>query len=131
MSNTPKKRPSGARKNTPSTEKARHAANDAEAFSIRVDGEIFTLNPADVTGLHEMRIRAGSGYSVTNLIQAFGTAPGADLVGIFMWAARMVRGEEADLEQILSEITYDSELEFIEGVEGLEAAKEEGAVPEA
>lgn len=132
MSNTPKKRPTGARKRTPTTEKKRQQANDDQSFSIRVDGQVYTLSPVDTSGLHEMKIRSTTGYSVASLINMFGHAPGADLVGIFMWAARLVAGEdvdESDLEEILADVTYDSDLEFINADEA--KAEEDEDSPEA
>lgn len=106
-------RPTTARKVTPKSEKNRAAALD-QAFGVRVDGKDYILVPADLTGLVEMRIRRETGLSVLELIHGIITSPGADMLGMFMWATRFAAGEDVDLVEVLESINFDSDAEVIE-----------------
>lgn len=114
MSNT--QRPALAKKHTNSSEAKRKKELD-QSFGIRIDGEDYTLTPADLSGVQEMRIRRETGYSVTTLIQELEKAPGVDLIGIFMWVCNLSQGKAADLNEILEGISYASDVDVIGDVE--------------
>lgn len=111
MSNA--QRPSLAKKHTPKSEKAREDALN-ENFSLRVDDEVYTIVPADITGLAEMKIRRETGMSVMEIINKMQTAPGMDLIGCFMYACEISRGREADLEKILGSVSLASEFDVVD-----------------
>lgn len=112
MSNT--QRPSTARKRTPADEKKREAELDRD-FTIRVDDTAYTLVPADITGLTEMKVRRETGMSVTELIDKLQSHPGMDLIGCFMYACEIAAGREANLEKILGSVSYASEFDVVDG----------------
>jgi hypothetical protein len=102
------------RTRTPKDEKAREAALD-ESFTIRIDDEVYTIDPADITGLLEMKVRRETGMSVTEIISKMQSAPGIDLIGCFMYACEVAAGREADLEKILGSVSMDSDFEVVDG----------------
>lgn len=121
MSNTPANRPSTARKRTPADEKKREAELN-EDYTIEVDGTRYTLVPADVTGLLDMKVRrdtatllGGKGLSVTEIIDAISESPGLDRIACFMYAAEVAAGRDADLEKILGSVSLNSEFEIVDG----------------
>jgi hypothetical protein len=111
MSNT--QRPTLAKKHTTASESKRDKMLD-DSFGIRIDGIDYVLTPADLTGVQELRIRRETGYSVTTLIQELQTAPGVDLIAMFMWACSLSQGKSADLEQILGSVSYASDVEIMD-----------------
>lgn len=113
MSNTPAKRPSTARTRTPKDEVAREQKLD-ESFSVSVDGEVYTLVMADMTGLAEMKIRRETGMAVAEIISRMESSPGIDLVGCFMFACEIASGKKADLEQILGSISWASPVDIVD-----------------
>lgn len=114
MSNTPANRPSTARKRTPADERKREAELN-EDFTIEVDGTRYTLVPADITGLTEMKVRRETGMSVTELLEKIQAHPGMDLIGCFMYACEVAAGRDADLEKILGSVSYASEFDVVDG----------------
>lgn len=114
MSNT--QRPSLAKKHTNASEAKRKAEQD-ESFGLRIDGEDYILTPADLNGLQEMRIRKETGYSVGTLLSEIQTAPGVDLLGIFMWVCNMSQGKADDLNAILEGISHASDVEVLDDAE--------------
>jgi hypothetical protein len=106
-------RPSTARKRTPKDEAAREAALD-EQFTIRVDEVSYTLSPADITGLVEMRVRKETGMSVMEIITKMQVAPGMDLIGCFMYACEVGAGRDADLEKILGSVSMNSDFDVVD-----------------
>lgn len=82
-----------------------------QTVEIAIDGAVYKLTPADLTGLQEMRIRRETGMSVIEIIQGLQEHPGIDYLGMFMWACRLSAGEEdATLEASLKGISYGSEV---------------------
>lgn len=122
MSNAPANRPSTTRKRTPKDEAVREAKHDQD-FSIRVDDTCYTLVPSDINGLVEMKVRretakvfGGSGFSINEIISSCGSSSvGMDLISCFMYAAETAAGRDADLEQIMSSISWDSDFEVGDG----------------
>lgn len=112
MSNAPANRPSTARKRTPRDEAARKAALD-DSLTIEVDGERYTLMPADMTGLVEMKVRRETGMSVAEIMSKIQTAPGMDLIGCFMYACEVASGRDADLEKILASVNWGSDFDVV------------------
>lgn len=113
MSNQPANRPSTTRKRTPKTEKAREDALN-EDFTIRIDDHSYTLVPADITGLIEMKVRRETGLSVMEIISKMQAAPGMDLIGMFMYACEVAAGRDANLEKILGSISFGSDFEVVD-----------------
>lgn len=109
-------RPSIQRKHTRST-KAKQDAELDETFAIRVDGEVYKITPADLTGAQEFRIRQATGMSVTQVITNLQAAPGVDMLGVFMWIARTTAGEKVELMEVLESISYASDLDIVEDAE--------------
>lgn len=94
-------------------EKQRQAALD-ESMTIEVDGERYTLVPADLTGLVEMKVRRETGMAVAEIMSKIQTSPGMDLIGCFMYACEIACGREADLEKILGSISWSSDFEVVD-----------------
>lgn len=113
----PQDRRPPARKQTASSKKRAQAVMD-EDFALRIDGEEYVIVPADFTGRLEARVRRETGMSVTGIINALDSGQtGVDLLGMFMWAVRLGRGEEdASLEEILDSVSYASEVEQVRDV---------------
>lgn len=111
MSNA--QRPNLARKSTPKTEKARKEALD-EDFSIRIDGTVYTIVPADLTGLLEMKVRRDTGMTVAEIVTKLQDSPGLDLLGAFMYSCELAAGRDADYEGILGSISYASDIEVVD-----------------
>jgi len=112
MSNA--KRPTLERKRTPRDEEKREAALN-EHLTIEVDGTRYTLVPADLTGLVEMKVRRDTGMSVAEVISKIQEAPGMDLIGCFMYACEVASGRDADLEKILGSISWGSDFDVVDG----------------
>lgn len=113
MSNT--KRPSTAPKHTSGprgTDKTRKKKHDDRRISVKVDDDVYTVSPADLTGLDEARIRATTGLSLNKLIDQLHDDPGLDSLGGFMWVARMQAGDDVSYEDVLASISYASGIEF-------------------
>lgn len=109
------------RKRTPRDEKRREDALD-ESMTIRIDDEPYTLVPADITGLVEMRVRretarilGGRGMSVVEIMQEMQAHPGMDLIGCFMYACEIAAGRDADLEKILGSVSLGSDFDVVDG----------------
>lgn len=94
-------------------EKERQKALD-EHMTIEVDGERYTIVPADITGLAEMKIRRDTGMPVMEIIQKMQTAPGMDLIGCFMYACEIASGRDADLEKILGSVSWGSDFDVVD-----------------
>lgn len=114
MSNT--KRPTTARKVTTKDEAARRAALN-DAIAVRIDDVVYTLTPADLTGLHEMKIRKATGMTVGEIMEGMESSPGLDVLGFFMFACELGAGRDADLEGILGSISYASGIDLVEDAE--------------
>lgn len=128
MPTQPQDRRPPARKTTATSAKRRNAVLE-EDFTLRIDGDDYTIVPGDFTGRLEAKVRAKTGMSVVGIIDALdGGQTGIDLLAMFMWAVRLGRGEEnADLDEILDSISYASEVEVVESG----AAKKGAGSPEA
>lgn len=88
-----------------------------ETQEILIDGVPYKITPADLTGLVEMRIRKETGYSAAQIGEMLVAAPGADLVGMFMWACRIAKGDEVSLEEVLGSVSGASVVEVKDGAE--------------
>jgi type IV secretory pathway VirB3-like protein len=87
---------------------------DDGTLSLRIDGQTYSLNRADVTGVVEYEIRGKLGMSVTEIAMKLQTSPGMDLIGMFMWAVRYINGErDLDFMEVLAEVSMDIDVEFV------------------
>lgn len=102
---------------TPKTEQRRKKEMDDARFSFKVNGDTYTVSPADLTGLQEAKIRATTGHAVPYLIQTVTTDPGLDIIGALMWISLMQQGLSDDYEKVLESISYASEIEVVDGQE--------------
>lgn len=109
-------RPPLERKHTRSTTAKKDAELD-ETFAIRVDGQVYKITPADLTGAQEFRIRQATGMSVAQVITNLQASPGVDMLGVFMWIARTTAGERVELMDVLESISYASDLDIVEDAE--------------
>lgn len=109
-------RPSLQRKHTRSTEAKREALMD-ETFAIRVNDEVYSITPADLTGLVEFRIRRETGMSVEGIVTALSAEPGVDYLGMFMWACKVAAGEDVSLESVLASVSWAAEVDVIDNAE--------------
>jgi len=127
-------RPSLDRKTTRTTKAKTQSALDAEAIAIKIDGRLYSLNPADVTGSQDRKLRQATGQTIAMIIGELESAPGLDTIATFMFACRYLAGEEnLDFDQLLDEITYDTEAEIINGPDAaaaVDAAGEGADTPE-
>jgi hypothetical protein len=82
---------------------------DAETFGIRVDGVDYMVNPNDMTGSVERKIRQTIGRSFVQLQVAFEREMGIDLLGELMWAIQFANGasEVGDLDSVLDSVSYE------------------------
>lgn len=102
-----------ARKTTASSDKRRKAILDQD-YTLRIDGVDYTIVPADFTGRVEAQIRRETGMSVLGIIEALeGEQTGIDLLGYFMWAVRLGRGDVVTLDEVLDSISFASEVETV------------------
>lgn len=107
------------------SEKQRKAAHDA-AMTIRVGDEKYTLIPADITGLMELRIRQETGYSIAQILtKAMSIEMGIDIVGCFMFAVEVSRGLDPDLTEILGSLSWATDVD-IEDADGNPLKADEG-----
>jgi hypothetical protein len=89
-------------------------AMDAEAVGIRIDGVDYVINPNDITGSVERRIRQTIGKGFVELQMLLQEHPGIDLLGEFMWAVRYANGErDLDLDTVLDSVSYGSDVEVL------------------
>lgn len=89
---------------------------DDGALCLKIDGQEYSINRADITGVVEYEIRQKLGMSVTEIAMKLQTAPGMDLIGMFMWAVRYVNGERGlDFMEVLAEVSMDIDVEFVKG----------------
>lgn len=116
--NQPQDRKPPARKTTAGSKKRAQEALDAETFGIRVDGVDYILNPNDMTGSVERKIRQELGRSFAQLQVAFEREMGIDLLGELMWAIRFANGErDLLLDDVLDSVSYASSVEEIKDPE--------------
>lgn len=108
---TTEARPPLARKHTRTTIAKQDAQLD-QTVEVLIDGESYKLTPADLTGIHEMRIRKETGLSVSEILTKLQESPGIDLLGMFMFACAIAAGDNPDLMEILGGISYASEVEI-------------------
>jgi hypothetical protein len=107
-----------ARKTTVGSKKRAQQALDAETFGLRVDGVDYILNPNDMTGSVERKIRNELGRSFAQLQVAFEREMGIDLLGELMWAIRFANGErDLLLDDVLDSVSYASSVEEIKDPE--------------
>lgn len=84
-------------------------------FGMKVDGVEYTLNPNDLTGAVEFRIRERLGMGLAELSEKVQASPGFDYIGMFLWACRVAKGEtDLDLMEVLEGISAGSEIDEIE-----------------
>ena len=89
---------------------------DKGTLCLRIDGREYTMNRADITGVVEYEIRGKLGMSMTELCMKMQTAPGMDLIGMFMWACRYIDGErDLDFMDVLAEVSMDIDAEIVSG----------------
>lgn len=87
---------------------------DSEAVGIRIDGVDYVINPNDITGSVERRIRQVIGKGFVEIQTALQEHPGIDLLGEFMWAVRYANGErDLDLDAVLDSVSYGSDVEVL------------------
>lgn len=113
-------RPTLAKKATRKTEEKRQQALDSQRVGLRVKGEVYVVNPADVSAAVDRRIRQAAGYTVTSIIGELEGAPGLDTVAAFMFAAEVVGGAEATaerFEELLESVTYGDEVDVLTGAD--------------
>lgn len=105
-----------ARRQTASSRKRQQAAMDAQTVVIRVEGVEYTLNPNDITGAVEYRIRKEIGMGLEELSGKLEASPGVDYLGMFLWACRLAGGEtDLDLMEVLEGISHGSDVEVVAG----------------
>jgi hypothetical protein len=89
-------------------------AMDAEAVGIRIDGVEYVINPNDITGSVERKIRQTIGKGIPELQIDLKERPGIDLLGEFMWAVRFANGErDLGLDEVLDSVSYGSDVEIM------------------
>lgn len=110
-----------ARKQTKGAEARRREALAEKVYSLKIDGEVYTLDMGELNGLHELRLRRETGMSVEEVMSAIGTKPGLDVLGIYMWLCDLTAGGDSSLEDHLTGISWASEVESIEAEPAPEA----------
>lgn len=114
MSNT--QRPA-ARKASKSADKRAAEALDEAAHSLRVDGQVYTLNPNDVSGSTDRKLRQACGLTVMSILSELEAKPGVDTIAAFMFAAGVADGgecSEEEFERVLDSISYATAVELVE-----------------
>lgn len=105
MSNT--QRPSIQRKHTRKTDANRTAALDA-GMVVTVDGEKYEVRVGDVTPAIAREVRRNFGMGVQSLLREMARDPDLDVLAGFMWIARLIRGEQVDLEEVEENLDYSA-----------------------
>jgi len=103
-------RPSTARKVTPKTEAKRVEELDA-SISIRVDGTVYTVHPADITGLIEHKFRRQTEFPVMGLLSELSENSGIDSIAAFVFLAKLQAGIESTFLGELEAIDYRTSVE--------------------
>lgn len=104
-------RPSTARKTTPKTEAKRKQEIDGEAIAIRINGEVYTVNRQDISGLTDVQFRRHTGISVTGLIRQLYDDPSLDTFAGFIVLAKLLRGDTPNFEEELKKIGIGVEVD--------------------
>lgn len=114
MSNT--KRPSLQRVQTPKDKAALQKQLDA-GVALTWNGETYAVRLGDVTSEIERRYRRECGQSVQALLHQFASDPGLDSVADLVWVARMIRGEDVDIADIVIGFGDFADMEIAESGE--------------
>lgn len=97
-------RPPLQRKHTRKTEDNRKAALE-EGVKISYDGEEYVVKAGDISSQAARRFRREVGTSVRGVMEELGTDPDIDSVAALVWLARLLRGEDIELDDVA--MTYD------------------------
>lgn len=92
-------RPTLARKVTTKTEANRKAAMD-EGLRITIGGEAFEVKVGDISSEVEAELRRVAGCGFYALGNQLANDPGIDLITLFVWFARRVRGDDVSPEEV-------------------------------
>lgn len=111
MSNS---RPPLQRKHTRKTEESRQAALDT-GLRIVADGEVYEVRLGDITPSIAREVRREFNMGPQRFLATMAADPDVDLLAGFMWLARRIRGEYADLETVMEDVGYNTMLQ--EGIE--------------
>ena len=96
MSNS---RPPLNRKHTRKTEENRKAALE-EGVKISYEGEEYVVKLGDISAQVARRFRRDVGCSVQAAMNELSTDPDIDSVAALVWLARLLRGEDVELDDV-------------------------------
>lgn len=98
-------------------------------LTIKVNGKPYTFRPGEITGLLSGEFRKASGGMTVS--QAMSNPESADLdsIGGLIWLARRQAGEDVSWNEVLSDITYETEFEV--STNEADAAPEDPDSPQA
>jgi hypothetical protein len=125
MSNTQTpKRPSLSKK--PATKKAvaeRQRMLDEARRDIKIDGVIYTVDPANITGLIERRVIREIDQTVIQFTETLDNKAGAYALGVFMWISRLCAGDDVELDEVLGGMGYGSDIEIVDAADAEQTPK--------
>lgn len=127
---TPAKRPTTTRKRTRTSEQKRDEQLDT-GLALTIDGEKYQARLGDVTPAIARRLRRETGMSFMRLINEFGEDPDVDLLCAFVWVARLIRGDDVELEDVEGSIGYAEMLAEGFDVDVAGSSATDGDSPEA
>lgn len=112
----PKKK--AAVRRAPSTARAKaekRQAQDDARHAIKIDGRVYTVDPAGITGLIEKKIMRELQLPLLAWLGTFDPErPSVYFLGCFMWISRLSEGDDAELDDVLAEVGYGSDVEVVE-----------------
>ena len=117
-------RPSLQRKHTRKSEEQRTAALDV-GVKIALDGEEYVVKVGDVTSQLARRFRREVGHSFRHAMDEMSTDPDIDSVAAVVWLARLIRGEDVELDDVA--IGYSD----LDRIDMAQSGPEDEADPEA
>lgn len=84
-------------------------------MKIEVDGRTYIVRESDISPKDVRALRAATGFSWAGLGRELQKDPDLDLIGALIWLARRIEGDEVAYDDILDELSYQSDMKI--GVE--------------
>jgi len=94
----------------PARRKPSRPSTDSPGLQIDLDGQTYIVRQADLTPRDVAALRKATGMSWVGLAKALQADPDIDLIAALVWLARRTKGQDADYDSVLDELSYESDL---------------------
>lgn len=85
------------------------------AVTIKVDGEIYTFRPTEVTARQSGAVRSATGRSLRSVLETAEDDPDIDTIAVLVWLARLQAGErKLSYAEVAESITYGVQVESVD-----------------